>query len=610
MINATQRDLDIFVALGKELEHQVTLLDAKSAYVDEMRLTDPLTDRSVKHSNLVWAHAGDALLEQLQKDVEQGKPPLTDTQKVALDMVQMEWTGLVMERGHEYRESSDPESLQSIDAPSKRNQDTHPIVQGKRDTLESLRGKLEEAGIPKKTLDQMFSKSSLGRAEREALSGMQTWQPLSRDMVVMRDGVMRTYKSEITPAQFIDRRLGVDKGHGVSGGTSAGVKDGEDHARNLKVSRLIDPGGKVMTTVVGHGVLDMWDVRDETRRQEVNKEGAKEVLEVALSSNDRLRASLTDPERDPHAPPPRLVHVSVNLISPDTVRDVVPIGAFHDYQERTYTFNQFRAFDSNSGPGQELRVFDPQNPDGEGTARVDVDTITFSFGINGIATGGTQHILFGAWDNVHEHNTRNMVKLVGDLGQGEFGARGARPGGFVGEAYDRLEILRDDPESTPAQKQEAERLMGQMRGQTDLVRTMFTEETFRIGKGDTAKMGREILVLQGLAEQALDLAGATDLAGTMSKGCKSDKDRGGVTDVELKSKLILRDMGGDMNPDERLEGDDQGVYYTVSSSSGQLENQRWNTGLSGSKESGKLKARLPDPEVRQFLSGLGKFAKA
>ncbi len=69
-------------------------------------------------------------------------------------------------------------------------------------------------------------------------------------------------------------------------------------------------------------------------------------------------------------------------------------------------------------------------------------------------------------------------------------------------------------------------------------------------------------------------------------------------------------MGGDLDPDERLEGDDQGVYYTVSSGSGLLENQRWDTGLAGSKEARHLKARLLDPEVRQFLCGLGKFAKA
>ncbi|MBJ7264603.1 MAG: hypothetical protein JHC61_13185, partial [Burkholderiaceae bacterium] len=99
-------------------------------------------------------------------------------------------------------------------------------------------------------------------------------------------------------------------------------------------------------------------------------------------------------------------------------------------------------------------------------------------------------------------------------------------------------------------------------------------------------------------------------AGTSSKGCKSDKDRGGVTDVELKSKLILQDLGGEMNPDEKLQGDDQGVYYTVSASSGQLDSQRGNTGFAGSKEASHLKDRLPDPEVRQFLTGLGAFTKA
>jgi phosphatidylinositol-4,5-bisphosphate 4-phosphatase len=585
-----------------------------------MRLTDPLTDRSVKHSNLVWANAGQQLLDRLTDGVNRGEPPLTDDQKDALEMVQFEWNELQANRGQEYHESSQIENvdnLQRIDAPNtsfladKRGlNDNHPIVAGKRETVQMLRQKLEDVGIPKKTLDNLFSKSSLAQSEREALGAINTWQPINRNMVVMRDGVMRTYRSEVTPAQFINPRLGVDLGNGRVGGISAGVKDSVDHARNLKVSRLVDPGGKTMTTVVGHGVLDMWGVKDKQQRQQANREGAKEVLEVALSSNTRIRESLLDPQRAPDAKPPRLVHVSVNLISPDSVRSF--IGS-KDYSEKTYTFNQFDAFESNAGVGKDLRVFDPNHPNEDHNAQVDVDAITFSFGINGIATGGAQHILFGTWSNVHEHNTRNMTKLVGDLGdlrEGNFGARGTRPGGFIGETYDRLEAFHNDPLTSPAQKQEAARLMTQLRGQTDQVRIMFTSEDFRTGNGDTAKMGREILVLQGLAEQGLDLVGATDLAGTMSKGCKSDKDRGGVTDVELKSKLILRDLGGDMNPDENLQGDDQGVYYTVSSSSGQLENQRWNTGMSGSKEAGHLKARLPDPEVRQFLCGLGKFAKA
>ena len=607
-LRALTEKQEICQALFGELDRQTTLLDAKSAYVDEMRLTDPLTDRSVKHSNLVWAEAGQHLLDRLDEDIRTGALVLTDNDQLdALAQVRAQWNQLCVDRGQEYQDSENVDTLQSVEAPGKSNMDTHPIVQGKRDTLQDLRARLEGVGIPRGTLDALFSKSSLARSERQALSGMETWQPVRREMPVMRDGVMRTYTSEIVPAQFINRDLGVDLGNGRTGGVSAGVKDSEDHARNLKVSRLLDPDGQVMTTVVGHGVLDMWDVEDDGDRQTSNERGAREVLEVALTSNDRLRGVLSDPDRPQDAPPPRLVHVSVNLISPDTMRDVFGV---RDYQERTYTQNQFRAFEANSGPGQSLRVFDPDHPDQPGQARdVDVDTITFSFGINGIATGGLQNLM-RVWNNVHEHNTANMIKLVGDLGQGEFGARGVRPGGFVGEVYDRLEAVINDPGTPPGQLAKAESLMAQLRGQTDLVRGMFTEKTFREGNGDTAKMGREILVLQGLAEQGLELVGAQDLAGTMSKGCKSDKDRGGVTDVELKSKLILRDLGGEMNPDERLQGDDQGVYYTVSSGSGQLENQRWNTGLSGSKEAGHLKDRLPDPEVRQFLCGLGKFAKA
>ncbi len=133
---------------------------------------------------------------------------------------------------------------------------------------------------------------------------------------------------------------------------------------------------------------------------------------------------------------------------------------------------------------------------------------------------------------------RNMIKLIGDLGKGSFGAVGALPGGFIGEVHDRLQNLQNVQQAPAVTRQKATTLMAQLRGQTDLVRSMFTQDAFRTGKGDTAKMGREILVLQGLAEQGLELLGARDLAGTISKGCKSDKDRGGVMDVELKSKLI------------------------------------------------------------------------
>lgn len=603
-VQRVQEALDFCNALHDDLDHHIDLLDAKSTYVDEMRATDPLTNRSVSHSNLLASHCCAALLDDLQMDAR-----LTQAQKEKLSSISDQWSDKVLSLKGEYDRSGDLDKLQSIVAGSKAAKADHPVVTGKREVIQSLKTLLESAGIPKETLKATFSKESMARSERTALSRIDTWQPVDRNMVVMRDGVMRVYKSQITPAQYVHSSLGQSiAGSDLVGGVSAGVKDSESHARNLKVSRLVDPQGKAVSTVIGHGVLDMWEVKGAEARSRANNRGAKEVLELALSSNDRLRSNALS--QDPTAAAPRLVHVSVNLISPDTVREWIPTAGARDYKERTYTFNQFKAFDANSGPGQVLRVFDPATPSGEPkSARVDVDAITFSFGINALATGWKESIM-NVWSNVHEHNTANMIKLVGDLGEGGFGSRGTRPGGFVGEVYDRLERFSADMAADPADRAQAADLMSRLRGQTDLVRSMFTEETFKRGNGDTAKMGREVLVLQGLAEQGLQVMNATDLAGTSSRGCKSDKDRGGVTDVELKSKLILRDLGGEMNPDEALVGDDQGVYYTVSASSGQLENQRFNTGLAGSKEAGHLKHRLPDPEVRQFLSGLGAFTKA
>ncbi|MHA3904767.1 inositol phosphate phosphatase SopB [Castellaniella sp. WN] len=591
-------------ALSLDIDRQIGLLEAKRTYIDEMRQIDPLTDRAVKYSNLIWAEAGLCLLEQLQDDVGQGQPALDRKQQEALGQVCSTWAIKEIDKYKKAYEESVTEPSSPIEAPGKSNKNTHPIVQGKRDMQARLRTRLEEASIPRGTLDKLFSKTSLKHSERQALARLEHWQPVVRDMPVMRDGVMRTYRSEIVPAPFINHQLGKQSGNtGRGGGVPSGVTGSGPHARNLKVSRLRDSRGRVMTTVVGHGVLDMWGIKNKSQRQAANKQGAREVLEVALNSNGRLRDELNKPTRQQNAQAPRLVHVSVNLTSPDTVRDFLGV---RNYQELTYTRNQFRAFEANSGLNQSLLVFNPEHPDEKpGVAKVNVDTITFSFGINAMATGGLRNLM-RVWDNVHAHNTANMIKLVGDLGEGEFGARGARPGGFVGEVYDRLENVYFNLDDSRGDQ--AARLMAQLRGQTDLVRRMFTEGAFRKGNGDPAKMGREILVLQSLAEQGLNLVNARDLAGTMSKGCKSDKDRGGVTDVELKSKLILRDLGGEMNPDERLVGDDQGVYYMVSAGSGQLENQRWNTGLPGSKEAGHLKDRLPDAEVRQFLCGLGKFA--
>ena len=605
-------------ALQTDMAHQQTLIASKSTYLEALRLNDPLSQRAVAHRNLIWAHAANKIIDAVIEGVEGGNIKLAGQANTGLQapllspeerLETLQNTGKALVDEHARAYSDTETNNHDIEAPKKKSE--HPVAKGKDDVIKALQKALKEAGVSPKEIEKLTSSKAMQTAQREALSTSELWQPIARKMMVMRDGVSKEYTSKITPVQHWNE--GFKARYTVNGelrGVTAGEADSLHHARNLKVSELIGEGNESLATVVGLGVLDMWKIGDQNTRELANKQGAREVLELAVASNPRIQQRLNS---GGHA---ELTHVSVNLISPDWLRSSwVMRNAKPDYAEKNYTQAQFRAFEANSGPGVNLGVYDP-NTNTFQARQLDVNAITFSFGINKISTTGLATVMGGVWRNVHAHNTENMVKLVGDLGDKQ-GSVGARPGGFVGRVFDRLDNAATlaSRQGNIAEAQQLQGILNKLQVQTDLVRQMFTDEVFASGNGDTAKMGREILALQALAERGLSTLhqlgmGGDDMAATLSKGCKSDKDRGGVTDVELKSKLILQDMGGDMSPDERLVGDDQNLYYTVSASSGQIENQRWNTGLGGSKETGHLKERIPDLQVRQFLSGLGTFAKA
>jgi phosphatidylinositol-4,5-bisphosphate 4-phosphatase len=597
----TQEGQDLFQALTTELRHQQGLLLAKASFIDDLQENDPLGQKTVDYSNLLWAHAAGKIFDQAIAGTQDQATiaRLTLAKTSFIDMQQQIY------------DNSQPGPRTNL--PGTISKDQHPATLGKNTAKQYLTTFLTQAGIPRDTIRELTSSENLGSARRQALNENQDWAPIRRDMVVHRDGVTRTYQSRITPGNAINPRFG--RLYGANQGISSATKDDQTHARNLKVSELVRmlPGQQEESRIklIGHGVLDMWDIQNPGQRHTANVNGAHEVLEAAISVNDRIRTEALNRVQAGDNRPVKITHVSVNLITPAGWRELPGMEGtkkLHDYQEQTYTLEQFNAFHENStahtgGPIQ-FHVDDDRTP-GHGVVlagndtpiNVEVDVISFSFGINPMATGRAPDWV-GGWASVYDHNRGMMEKFVGDLGEGEFGAFGSRPGGFIGEVMDGLDM------NNPAHRELATR----MQEQADLVRSMFTHEDFKRGNGDPAKMGRHILALQGLAEEALAIGNVVDHAATMSKGCKSDKDRGGVTDTELKHQIITEDMGGEIRPDARLEGDDQQNYYVIASSSGQLENQVYNTGLGGSKEAGKLGTRIPDTIVRQYLSGLGAFA--
>lgn len=608
-VPGSQVGLDLVQHLMTELDHQTDLLIAKHNYIQDMRTADPLGNKMVAYSNMLWAHAIGHVIDQAIAELQNDPNKANEIQQLLLAK-----TNYTNARTHDYNTAPPGRTI----LPGQIDKSQHPATLGKTNATAELRQALQNAGFSEARIKELTGSRSLGNARQRALNENQAWAPVQRKMIVTRDGVTRTYESHITPGGSINGRFArryAQNGplevngpnHTPTSGVSSATKGDLYHARNLKVSELYRDDGHgnltVKTKVIGHGVLDMWEIPNPQERQQANIRGATEVLEAAITTNDRIMQTALTRKDNQDTTPVKVTHVSVNLITPASIREYPLIrGKLPDYQENTYTQAQFQSFDTASNQGQPmtLKVDDERNVNAvqqDEDIHVQVDVISFSFGINPLATGTVGSVL-GGWDNVYQHNRGMMVKFVGDLGEGGFGSAGTRPGGFIGTVFDRL-----DP-NVPAEKE----LMDKIADQTNIVRQMFTNETFKSGNGDPAKMGRHILALQSLAEEVLALKNVTDEAATMSKGCKSDKDRGGVTDVELKHLLITDDMGGRITPDTSLEQQDQENYYVVASSSGQLENQRLNTGLAGSKEAGKLADRIPSKVVRTFLSGLGAFA--
>lgn len=596
--------IPLILDLNSALQKQEHYLLTKATFIEEVRDSDPFSEKMVSYNNLLWAHSAGIIIDEFIAQLH----PERDALKIA--NLQNAVTQLINEKKGLYNESSSHRQFLLRDWKKLHN---HPVTHGRKGTILFLQTVLAQAGCSEKEYAPLISPKALRRARIIALNQKQRWDPIVHDIVVTRHGGIRTYRSHLIPASAFNARFKrryqaiinnppTDFQPGISSSTT----NDHWHARNLKISCLerVYADGRThgLVQMVSHGILDMWNIANPVERQMANRRAAKEVLEAALSLNERVcstaltRAAVQDTE------PVKITHVNVNLTTPTGLSELPLLRKmFANNHERVYTESHYAAFENYSGGKvTHFEIDDERHANAikqDVKVNVSVDVISFSFPINPLATGRWQRLL-GGWRNVEAHNKTNMIKFIGDTGSGKLGAQTRRPGGFIGSVYDLL-----DPENPKDAV-----LIKKIQTQTDLVRKMFCSESFKVSKGDAAKMGRHILALQHLAEQVLARKDVKDQAATMSKGCKSDKDRGGVTDVELKHFLITEDLGGQILPNMKLEAEDASNYYAVAARSGQFENQIYNTGLPGSKEAKKQHGRLPS-WMRQYLAGFSCFAK-
>jgi phosphatidylinositol-4,5-bisphosphate 4-phosphatase len=345
---------------------------------------------------------------------------------------------------------------------------------------------------------------------------------------------------------------------------------------------------------VRHGVLDPWTAGGNTARRQAARSHADQVLHLAVEETaPAFKARLIQERNNPHPPQFKHTHVNFNLTTP--VDRVVA-----DYNEGSFTRNQFDAFAAHNGAKQ-YTILDAASNANVQTAPVDVDTITFSFGVNDLAQDPgffSRPLNNAAWNNVYAHDKANLEKLVGDL------QAGTAVGGSVGAVLDRLEQAAAGGDARAAA------LKAQIQEQVDIAREIFTSGDFRRGAGDPYKMVRHTMDVVDLTAEALEHLGDDTQAMTQSQGCKSNKDRGGMADVEIKAMKMIADLGGHVRPNETFSREDQAIYNVALTSSGQAENQTWNTGLPGSKNAKEAAARINDPAAQSYAMGLEEHVKA
>lgn len=429
----------------------------------------------------------------------------------------------------------------------------------------------------------------------EALNTMQSWAPFSRQMVVSRDGLTREYRSEIIPASQTGTSVARDYQAAGLQGVGAGTKDDPENARNLQVSKLTDGNGRVVHQSVRHGVLDPWRYGTKAERQQAAQDHAYQVLNLSAETNTPFRNALLANANNPHPPQFTHTHVNFNLTTP--VDRIIS-----DYNEGTFTKHQFEGFERNQGQ-QQYNVLDPVTGNVVQAPPVNVSTITFSFGVNDLAQSPgvlAKPLNAKAWANVYEHDKANLQKLVGDL------SPGTTVGGHIGTITDRLEAMANGPPPVAA----ARELLAKIQEQVDISRQIFTSGDFRRGEGDPYKMVRHAMRVVDLGNEALQLLGDTTNALTQSQGCKSNKDRGGMADVEIKAQAMIEDMGGRVLPNGELSPEDRTIYNIGLTMTGQDWNQSRSTSLPGSKNAKEAAEKINDPFAQEYAMGFEAFVKA
>jgi hypothetical protein len=582
-------------SISEEIRNQIGKLKSKQQYLDDYIGADPLSQKAIAYDRLVWAQTTVTALEDVIRNLAGQLPEgvaredMTRQQQRIYDHMQSAIVRLNQARQRVHEAKTEYENAPSERAPGVDGSTARQIAgRNRRLEIRQMEQYLEESRIHLRRGET--TGDYLDRMRVKTLETLSQWQPIVRDMQVTRDGVTRTYRSEIVPGSQIGGAVGRSyQEHGVKG-LAPGDRINTQHAPNLQVSYLSriekDENGEETKTgmlrTIRHGVLDSFGIESDLVRKEVSKTGAKEVLTTVVEINDGFKQRALDKHDQGNQPPSKIVHVNINLMPSEFS------GLPHGRREGDFIQHQFDAFDEvpNENGRVLLPVVNEQNI--FRNIEFEVDTISFAFGVPKDEDEAKRF---------DEHDRQNMIKLVGDP------VPGTAIGGTMGGLVEKLTVRRRRQDTPEEEKQAITELLAKIRGEVDTVRDQFSSGRYKTTDEDRHRMARHVMRVVDLGGEALRLLGDDDTILSLSEGCRDNLDDSSIVDVEHKSQAIIEDMGGSMSPGIELSEEDRNIYNTVLTSSGQVEMQRMTTGLGGTGSVDGVSDRSGDSKALEYSRG-------
>lgn len=422
------------------------------------------------------------------------------------------------------------------------------------------------------------------------------WDIISTDVPVEFNGVKHTFKNRITPAgRGIQGTQGdvddtIEAGYRQDGirGTCSDDRSNHRHATNLGETQLTTSDGTLLYRGVRHGVItakiDLSELTPEERREicddldlphdcsdsvlknAIDDARAMEVIGLALQGNDGVRQRALARGEDGEIPVLNITSINLQTGS-DTFTDSDSMsleGRMINRQEQA--LRRLAGRDS-----LEMTVVDPATGEAR-KVKVKLNVIPINVPVNPGATGK-----FGP--NVGSDRAKESVKsglqaLTGSDKEGD------PIGGLAGE------FLRG-----PAPEKEKQ-----------VVRELI-EQCRQIANGDElfAPNGeRDLYALPARLNLLSHMIGATPIF-----NCKSGKDRTGQLDLETKFLVARIHTTGTVPPPGQMDDRTSRQFGVFAQRTGNLQMQRYNTGIAGYKTANQpaVLARLPERVRARYIAG-------